>query len=264
MTVEVYDPNEKLLQEVPAGKSVGINVVEMPSNMKRPKVAPSDTRESVGGSILGPNLAAGTYKVKLIKGKEEFWTSFTLKYPEDSPYSSEDRKIQRDVTLRLYKLNEQLAYIYHAQFNLLKQAKDAVAKNVKLTKTLGPFIKDIEEQNAKLVFKGGDFYIATEIRMTEEIAELYGQVNGYPGRPGNTQIARTEGLEAEMKKVEEKFNEIKSIKLEKVNNALVAAKLEPIKVVTEAEFREEDKSGAATGTNQRWLQLAPLVLQGLN
>jgi photosystem II stability/assembly factor-like uncharacterized protein len=252
MNIEVFDQDGKLLQELPAGKSVGINVVEMPANMKRPKVAPSDTRESVGGSLLGPNLAAGTYKVKVTKGKEEFWTTFTLKYPDDSPYSPDDRKLQHDITLKLYNLTEQLAYVYHAQFNLLHQAKAIRAKNPKLAKTLNPYIKDIEAQNNLLVFKGGDFYIATEIRLTEEIAELYGQVNGYPGRPGAAQVARTEGLDAEMKDVQKKFEEFKGPRLEKINATLAAAKVEPIKIVTEEEFRKDDKSGPSGGTGQEW------------
>ncbi|MFZ6011534.1 MAG: WD40/YVTN/BNR-like repeat-containing protein [Bacteroidota bacterium] len=250
MSVEVYDQDGKLLKELPAGKSAGINVVEMPANIDRPKVAPSDTRESLGGSIFGPNLAAGTYKVKVIKGKEEFWTNFTLKYPEDSPYTAADRKLQRETTMRLYKLTEQLAYIYHVQYNLVQQAKNAVQKNAKLAKSINPYIKEIEDQNSKLVFKGGDFYVATEEKLTENIAELYGQVNGYPGRPGNSQIERAEGLEAEMRAVEQKFNEFKGAKLEKVNNALSGAKMDPLKVVTEEEFRKDSNAGTSASSKQ--------------
>ena len=257
MSVEVYDQDGKLLQELPAGKSAGINVVEMPSNMMRPKVAPSDTRESIGGSIMGPNLAAGTYKVKVVKGKEEFWTNFTLKYPEDSPYSTADRKLQRETTMRLYNLTEQLAYVYHAQFSLIQQAKAALEKNPKLSKTITPYIKEIEAQNAKLVFKGGDFYIATEERLTEEIAELYGIVNSYPGKPGKTQIERTEGLEAEMQKVQQKFGEFKGAKLEKLNAALTNAKIEPLKVVSEEEFRKNSKA-SGSGTQQELKKLLGL------
>ena len=138
-----------------------------------------------------------------------------------------------------------------------KQKKKAKEQNAKLAKTLDPFIKEIEAQNATLVFKGGDFYIATEIRLTEEIAELYGTVNGYPGRPGVTQIQRTEGLEAEMKKVEEKMKEFTGEKLNKVNNALAAAKLEPLKVITEEEFRKESKNGTSAGTQQQFRKLKP-------
>lgn len=250
MNVEVYDNDGKLIQELPAGKSAGINVVDMPSNRKRPKVAPSDTRESIGGTFIGPNLAAGTYKVKITKGKEEYWTTYTLKYPEDSPYSDADRKLQNETVLRLYKLNEQLAYAYHVQFSLLQQAKAALQKNPKLAKSLNPYIKEIEAQNEKLVFKGGDFYIATEERMTEEIAQLYGQVNSYPGRPGKTQIERTAALESEMQDVEKKMKEFSTTKLEKINTQLVASKLEPLKVPTEEEWRNAEDQSTSSGTQE--------------
>lgn len=251
MTIEVYDNDGKLIQEVPAGKGAGINVVDMPSNRKRPKVAPSDTRESIGGTFIGPNLAAGTYKVKILKGKEELWTSYTLKYPDDSEYSAEDRKVQNETVMRLYKLNEQLAYAYHVQFSLVQQAKAALKKNPKLAKSLNPYIKEIEDQNTKLVFKGGDFYIATEERMTEEIAELYGQVNSYPGRPGNTQIERTSSLESEMQNVQKKMQEFSTTKLEKINAQLVAAKLDALKVPTEDEWRNGSDQNQSSGTYEQ-------------
>jgi photosystem II stability/assembly factor-like uncharacterized protein len=263
MNIEVYDQDGKLMQELPAGKSVGINVIEMPANMKRPKVAPSDTRESVGGSLFGPNLAAGTYKVKVVKGKEQYWTNFTLKYPEDSPYSAEDRKLQHDVTLRLYNLTEQLAYIYHVQFGLVQQAKAALAKNPRLVKVLNPYIKEIETQNSTLVFKGGDFYIATEIKLTEEIAELYGQVNAYPGRPGAAQVERTEGLEAEMKNVEKKWKEFTGEKLVKVNTSLASAKLEPLRIVSQEEFQKADNAGGATGSQEEWQETIKILSYGM-
>jgi photosystem II stability/assembly factor-like uncharacterized protein len=252
MNIEVFDNDGKLIQELPAGKGAGINVVEMPSNMKRPKVAPSDTRESIGGTFVGPNLAAGTYKVKITKGKEEFWTSFTLKYPEDSPYTNEDRKVQNETVLKLYRLNEQLAYAYHVQYSLVQQAKSALQKNPKLAKSLNPYIKEIEDQNSKLVFKGGDFYIATEERMTEDIASLYGQVNSYPGRPGTTQIERTNSLEAEMQVVQKKMEEFSTTKLEKINAQLLAAKVDPLKVPTEEEWRKGPDAASSNGTIE-WL-----------
>ena len=244
MYLEVYDQQGKLLKELPAGKSAGINLVQMPSNLERPRVPPSDTRETVGGSIMGPNLPAGTYKVKLVKGKEDFWTNFTLKYPEDSPYSIEDRKLQQETTMRLYTMAENLAYIYDAQVDLLMKANDALSKNAKPSKTLKSFIKEIEDQNAEIVFKGGDFYIATEERLTERVAELYGQVNGYPGKPSKSQLERIDNLSLVINKVEQKFDEIKGPKLVKVNGDLAKAKLDAIVLKSEEEFRSKGPSGS--------------------
>src|SRR5690606_13393997 len=139
-------------------KSAGINVVQMATNYDRPRVPPSETRESIGGSLFGPALPAGTYPVKVIKGKEEFNTSFTLVYPEDSPYTEADRKLKQETSLRLFTLMEELAYMYDAQVDLIEKAKAAKAKNPKLAKPIDAYIKEIEAQNSEIVFKGGDFY----------------------------------------------------------------------------------------------------------
>jgi hypothetical protein len=253
MSIEVYDQNNTLLQELPAGKSAGINVVEMTANRERPRVPPSDTRESIGGSIVGPNLPAGTYKAKVIKGKEEFWTTFTLKNPEQSQHTVADRQLQQDATMRLYRMSERLAYLYDAQVNLIEQAN--AVKNSKLAKTIDPFIKEIEAVNATIVFKGGDFYVATEERLIERVAELYGQVNGYPGKPGASQLERIKSLEQEVGSIETKFKEFSGAKLEKVNSTLAKAKLNPIKVRTEEEFRSKPKSGSSAGTYQQFKKL---------
>jgi photosystem II stability/assembly factor-like uncharacterized protein len=243
MSIEVYDQNDRLIKELPAGKSAGINVVEMPLNLERPRVPPSDTREAVGGSIVGPALPAGTYKVKVIKGKEEHWTSFTLTYPEKSPYTAEDRKVQQETTMRLYNMSENLAYIYDSQVELIKGANTALEQNPKLSKVIKPYIQEVETQNALIVFKGGDFYVATEERLTERVAELYGQINGFPGRPGPTQLERVTNLSMEVGDIQKKFDELRGEKLQKINNAIEKSKLGPIKVQTEEDFRKKNDGG---------------------
>ncbi len=252
MTIEVYDQNDNLIRELPAGKSRGINVVEMTANYERPKAAPSQNPQALFGTLFGPNLPAGTYKVKLLKGKDEYESSFTLKYPENSPYTLEDRKAQQDATMKLYNLTEKLAYVYAAQDDLAKQAKDAVIKNPKLGKLVNPYIKELETQNASIVFRGGDFYVNTEEKLAEDISSLYGQVSGYPGKPGNAQLERIGGLTDEMKKVVQKFEEFKGEKLKKINSKVAADKLiEPISVLSEEEFKSGESGG---GINPKQMQ----------
>ncbi len=245
MTIEVYDQNGTLLRELPAGKSAGINVVEMTATLEKPKAAPSENPQAMFGTLNGPNLPAGTYKVKVIKGKDEYLTSFTLKYPDKSPYTAEDRKAQQETTMQLYKQTEHLAYIYAAQDGMAKQAKTVVQKNPKMGKLVNPFIKEVEDQNNALVFRGGDFYINTEEKLAEQISELYGQVTNYPGRPGNAQVERVGSLDEELKRASQKFEQLKNDKLKKINSTLTSDKLfEPIKVLTEEEFKKGESGGS--------------------
>lgn len=262
MTIEVFDQNDRLIKELPAGKSAGINVVEMPTTLERPRVPPSDTREAVGGSINGPSLPAGTYKVKVTKGKEELWTSFTLKYPDNSPFSEADRKVQQETTMRLYHMSENLAYIYDTQTELLGSANKALADNPKLVKVLKPYIKELETQNSLIAFKGGDFYVATEERLTERVAELYGQVNGYPGNPGGSQTERVNNLGIEIEKIQVKFEELRGEKLQKVNDAIQKAKIGPINVQSIEDFKKKTTAGSNKGGNQVE-QLLPWLLKAI-
>lgn len=251
MSIEVYDQNDNFIRELPAGKSAGINVVEMTATLEKPKAAPSENPQALFGTIFGPNLPAGTYKVKVIKGKDEFLTSFTLKYPENSPYTAEDRKVQQEVTMRLYKQTEGLAYIFAAQDQMAKQARAAVLKNPKFGKVVNPFVKEVEDQNASLVFRGGDFYINTEEKLAEQISELYGQVSGYPGRPGNAQMDRSISLDDELKNASKKFEQLRNEKLKKVNSTITSDKLfAPIKVLTLDEFKKGESGGGINPKNQ--------------
>lgn len=239
MAIELYDlDGTTLIKEIPAGKSAGINIVDLVLNRERPRIPPSDTREAVGGALYGPALQAGTYKVKVIKGKEEYWGSFTLQYPENSVYTLEERKVQQEATGKLFGQAERLAYFYAAQSDLLGQAKDRAQKFPRYSKTINPLIKELETLNGIIAFKGGDFYIATERRLTEQVAELYGQVNSYPGRPGASQLERLANLALEVGDLQKKFEAIKNEKVKKINSTIAGDKLiQPLKVLTEEEFK---------------------------
>ncbi|MCU0356906.1 MAG: hypothetical protein MUE95_04950, partial [Cyclobacteriaceae bacterium] len=254
MSIEVYDSEHKLIRELPAGKSAGINVVDMVTNYDRPRVPPSETRESIGGSLVGPNLPAGTYTVKVIKGKDEFLGSFTLAYPEDSPYTSADRQVKQDAAMQLYRNCEELAYIYFAQSDLLQQAIAIRTKNQKLSKSLNPYITDLQKQNDVIAFRGGDFYVATEERLTERVAELFGSINSYPGRPGNSQLERVKTLQDEVSQIKKMFQELSGNRLAKLNETLKKSGADQITVKTEEEFRATAPGSAGSGQQlQQWL-----------
>jgi photosystem II stability/assembly factor-like uncharacterized protein len=261
MAIEVFDLDGTLIKEIPAGKSAGINVVDLILNKERPRIPPSDTREAVGGAIMGPALQAGTYKVKVTKGKEEFWGQFTLQYPENSVYSIAERKSQAETTNTLFQQAEQLAYLYAAQVDLLNQVRDRSNKFTKFKKTLAPLAQDLEKQNDLIAFKGGDFYVATEKRLTEQVAELYGQVNQYPGKPGVSQLERVGNLAFEIEKIQKKFDEIRLERLKKINATIASDKLvEPLRIISVDEFKSGQRGGAVEPEKIKQLRLGQLRL----
>ena len=71
MKLEVLDPAGKVLATLPGGKRKGINRVAWNTRLKAPKVAPAATLAGQQWSFFGPQVAEGTYGVRVLKGDEK-------------------------------------------------------------------------------------------------------------------------------------------------------------------------------------------------
>ncbi|MBX2816903.1 MAG: hypothetical protein KTR24_12935 [Saprospiraceae bacterium] len=198
MRLEVFDQDGNLVKELPAGKSAGINIVQLPLRLPPPKSAPTKNRMALFGSLMTPALTEGEYTVRITKGKRTFEHQIALKPDENSLYSKEERMLQQKVLKDLYDMTEQLAHVYGALEEMEQQA----------TKLEEPTIKSFGEEVAKykatLVSLDGDFYVNEgEEAIREEISQLYLGVSTYPGKPSDRQIQKAAMLA-------EAFSEVKS------------------------------------------------------
>jgi len=236
MFIEVYNDKDELIRTLPAGKSKGINIVNMPTQLERPKVPPSGNPQALFGSIFGPNFLAGKYKAKIIKGKEEYETTFELKYDPKSPYTKEGRAVQSEATLKIYNMLEQLAYIHNSLTEVKDQAEAMENEDIKELKTIA---EKAEKTADSFVGMGGDFYVDTEEKLGELVSTLYRQVSSYPGRPSNSQLKRLESLERSISKVEGQYKEIIEKDLLSVNELLETKSLSKITFMTKEEFLKD-------------------------
>ncbi len=248
MVIEVWKDGA-LLKTLPAGKSAGINLVEMPTAMDRPKAPPSTNRMSLFGSLFGPNLQAGKYDVKVIKGKEEYTSSFTLVNDPESPYTAEDRKAQRATTMQLYDMMEQMAYHHKVLTTLETGLKNIKPDKGKWQKQTDDFLAAILKLKDHLVASEGDGYVAEEERLYEQISELYGQVSSFPGIPSNSQLKRAANLDAELKKASETLRNITEVQLVAVNARLVKTGQTALSFPDFNTFKSEETPGSAGGNN---------------
>jgi len=239
MYLEIYDDQGKFIREYPAGKSAGINIVEIPIRSERPKSAPTNNRMALFGSLFGPALPQGNYVVKLIKGKETYETGFELIYDPISPYTIQDRKLQDTYVRKLFYMSENLAYIYYALEEMKKQARIQADKYPKLSKRLNEFDDMVEKFSVKLVSLEGDMYVDEEEKIREKISNLYRQVSSYPGKPSESQMNRTDILENEMRIIETQFIEIQKEELARINRILEKNELISINFKSKEEFLKE-------------------------
>jgi hypothetical protein len=203
--------------------------------MKAPKTAPSP--ELAGGALIGPTVPEGTYTVKLIKGEETFNTQVTLVGDTSVPHNAEDRKMQQETTMKLYRMQERLAYIADSITDIRDQARDRAAKlkGDPLAKKLTAFADRLDALHKTLVATKEGFLTGQE-RIREKVVMLYLFVSNYAGRPTDSQINRTSVLEKEIEKANAEYESITGKELEGLNSKLTAKKLDSLKILTKEDW----------------------------
>lgn len=223
MYIEVYKDGE-LIKTLPAGKGAGLQVVTMPTAREKPKAAPTNNRSALFGSLFGPNLAAGTYDVKLIKGKDTYETTFDLVYDPDSPYTPAARAVQRETLEKLYSLSEDLAYVYQVLDQIEQQADGLEGLKRKTQEMADSVAVRAGREKERITFSGGDFYVDEEERIREEISNLYLNVSNYPGRPSDSQIQEVARLEKAMAEVQRRLEGFLATDVAPLNDRLSKTK----------------------------------------
>jgi hypothetical protein len=226
-----------MIQKLPAGKRKGINLVYWNIRMKPPKVPASPQME--GEAMTGPGVAPGEYTVKLFIDQDVFETKIRLLFDPKSRYSVKDREVRQTAVMQAYHLLESLAYL-DRQATDIRDMADARAKSASksLVKKLKEVAIHMDTLHSKLVAtKEGK--VTGEERLRERIAFIYGSMISYMGRPTESQL---NGLNDFIKEVDQLKSDIKNFRekeLTSINQALVEANKEVIKVISEEEFFKE-------------------------
>lgn len=236
MYIEIYDPSGKKIREMAAGKSAGINIVSMPTRLDKPRSAPTKNAQALFGGLFGPNLPAGMYTAKVVKGKESFETQFELKYDPEGPYSVSEREIQRKTSTLLFDLSERLAYVYYSLNGLTEKAEANAIQSKKLSKKLNAYAKEIKTYSGTIVSLEGDFYVDSGQALREKISDAFGKVVRFPGKPTDSQIKLADKLAEEMKQVDTKFKELTGSRLQSLNTQLEKADLKKMEVQSFGDF----------------------------
>ncbi len=173
MTMEIQDMDGNTVVELGPGKSKGINIVNWGYTRKQPKVAKGKTF-SFGG-FTSPQVPAGTYKAVITKGKETFEHSFELVYDPQSPLTPKNREVKNRITMQLYDMTQELAYMVYEVDELITKTKEQ--KSTKINAKLNDLKKT-------LVVTTGDNYVgAAEPQLREKMADLYSKLASSYDKP---------------------------------------------------------------------------------
>ena len=243
MKIEVFDADGKLLTTIPSSKRRGLNRVSWSMRLKGPKVPPAAT--AAFGAAVGPRVLPGTYTVKLTKDKNVYTTQLQVVGDSRSTYTPRDRREQFDLSLKLYNLLGDMAFGVERINSVRLALDDRAAKlpaNDPLAQRLHAASTQVDELRRKIVATKEGGMITGEERLRENLADLYGSLNGYEGRPSQTQVQRADAIARELTDVVKDFDAWLAKEISDINSALSARNLAPITPLTRDEWEKKNET----------------------
>jgi len=246
LRVEVFDQNGRFVTSTPGGKRRGLNRVSWPTRLKGPKVPPASSLVPQAYAFVGPQVAEGTYTVKLVRGNDTLTSKVELVADPRSPHKAEDRAAQRELAHRLYRDLERLTYVVDAIIDARDQARaraEKLGKADPLAKKLGATADRLDDLRRSIVAVREGGPITGEEKLREKLGRLYGGVNGYEGRPTNSQLRYADVLEGEMAAAQAQFEALTGKELITLNAGLITKKLDPVKTMSHEDWQKRQEKG---------------------
>jgi len=245
LKLEIFDAQGRLVDTVASSKRRGVSRATWSMHLKPPRVPPAAS--ALGGTIIGPRVLPGTYTVKMTKGDKVYTTSLKVVIDPRATYTFEDRKAQFELVNRLADVLNRMSWVVDAMIGVRDDALARAAgfpQNDALRQRLQKLSGDVDQMRTKIVATKEGGMITGEERLREFLGGLYGDVNGYDGRPTDSQVARADALTRELDDVVREFTELTGSRLPGINQELQAKKLSPISVISQDDWRK------AQGENQ--------------
>jgi hypothetical protein len=177
-----------------------------------PKLPPANSLVANLFTFVGPRVPAGAYTVKLVKGDQTLTGEVRLVPDPRSTHSAADRALQQRTAMDLYRRLEDLTYVVDATIAArdgARQRSAALPAGDKLRRRLETLAGELEAFRKSLVAAGEGGMLSGEERLREKLGDLYGAVNGYEGRPTQSQIDYARVLGGELERAEARFEELR-------------------------------------------------------
>jgi len=178
--------------------------------------------------------------VKMTKGDKVYNAEVRVVLDPRAKFTVEGRKAQFDLVTKLGGLLNHMTWAVDDIVAVRDSAQKSAVKLPEgdpLRAKLTALAESADTIRAKIVATKEGGMITGEERLREFLADLYGDVNSYEGRPTDSQAARGDVLGHELEDVIHEFTDL-TRQLPDLNRALQAKKLAPIAVVSEEAWRK--------------------------
>lgn len=229
LKIEILDADGKVIDTLPASKRRGINRVTWSMRLPPPRV-PKAAQAAFEAS-QGPRVVPGQYTVRLTKDGEVYDTTLDVSLDRRADYSVADKQAQFAAVMRLHGLFGRMSALTDqmGMINMLAGRMGAgLPEGDKLKALLSDAAKRSEAIRKDVVATKEGGAITGEERLREQVAQLYGAVNFYEGRPGDYHVARIAVLEGELADVEGRFKALMSEAMPAINAEMKARGMPPL------------------------------------
>jgi hypothetical protein len=163
------------------------------------------------GGFIAPMVLPGTYMVKLKVGEKEQQTIMVLEHDASNKgFSLQDRQLQYKTAMELFGLHEQLGKLVDSIVANQKKIKSLmmVIKNQELVKRLTEYQQALEALRGECLATKQKSMFADEVKLREEITEVYSAICNQEAAPSNLQSKRVGVLKATLEKLLQREKEL--------------------------------------------------------
>jgi photosystem II stability/assembly factor-like uncharacterized protein len=248
LKIEIFDMQGKLVDTVTPSKHRGVNRAAWSMHLKAPHVPPA--AGALFGAAVGPRVLPGVYTVKMTRGDKVYTSKIEVVLDPRAKYGLEDRKAQFELVTRISAMLNHMSWAVDAIIGVRDGARMRAAKLPAadpLRQRLAQISDKVDAVRSKIVATKEGGMITGEERLREFLGGLYGDVNGYDGRPTDAQVERANALGKELEDVIREFRAIADQQLAPVNRQLDRKKLGAIRVISEKEWQaaQDAEAGAS-------------------
>jgi photosystem II stability/assembly factor-like uncharacterized protein len=239
MKIEVLDAEGKLVDTMAGSRHRGLNRTRWSMRLKPPVVPPAAS--AAFGAASGPRVLPGTYTIRMTKGDKVYTSKMKVVLDPRAPYNEQERREQYDLAMKLYKMMSRMSFTVDSMLRLHDAAAARAAKLTAkdpLRNTLQQFSQQVDALRSKIVATKEGGAITGEERIREYLTTIYSDVNGYDGRPTQSQVERTGALGRELEEVIAEFERLTAKQLPAINSGLQQKKMEPLQPLTQPQWEK--------------------------
>ena len=239
MKLEVFDASGKRVGTMPTSKRRGLSRVTWSMRLPAPRVPPAAS--AAFGAAFGPHVLPGTYSIRMTKDTATYATQLVIVPDPRSTHSDAERRAEFDLAVKLSGTLGDMTFAVE-RINSVRQALDDRATKLPardggaLTRRLRAASSTVDSLRKRIVATKEGGMITGEERLRENLTDLYSNIVFWDGGPSQTQVERADAIARELSDIARDFDAWAARDLAGINSALAAKHLEPIPMLTRAQW----------------------------